>query len=265
MLWWSEEKPWGGWQHLLDVYLLEDNPEELKQLAEHVQAVTKSLQIHAKINSFQSVEKLQQAMPMADVHNVYILDVDVDGDAEAGLKLSRFIRQSDMRASIIFLTVHDEFLPTTYKYQVEALDFIVKNQDSIHTALTRDFEKIAQKQHIPSEYQMLVLRSHYEVFKIPVQNILYFQSNPDNTHQAFLFTVYNERWVVNMSLHQLEGRSPEFFRVHRSYLVNLMNVQSFNLKQHRLKFYIGDVTVPVSRLRSRKLVELLHEGQLVHW
>ena len=68
-----------------------------------------------------------------------------------------------------------------------------------------------------------------------------------------------------MSLHQLEGRSPEFFRVHRSYLVNLMNVQSFNLKQHRLKFYIGDVTVPVSRLRSRKLVELLHEGQLVHW
>lgn len=102
-------------------------------------------------------------------------------------------------------------------------------------------------------------------YKIPMQDILFFQSNPENTHQAYLYTVYNERRVINMPLRQLEERSNQLFRAHRSYLVNLMNIQSFDLKNHRLKFTNGDTSVPVSRLKTRKLVELLKDGQQINW
>ncbi|WP_251545918.1 response regulator [Limosilactobacillus caecicola] len=70
-------------------------------------------------------------MPEPSVNNVYILKLEIDDDSQAGLKFSQEIRKFDLKASIIFLTVHDEFLSTTYKYQVEALDFIVKRNDSI--------------------------------------------------------------------------------------------------------------------------------------
>lgn len=131
---------------MLKVFILEDN---LQQLAE-LQTITK--QVLAKLNitdslvfPFSSTSRLTKALPEPSLDNVFILDLSINDNKQAGLQLSQLIRQVDHLATIIFITVHDELLPTTYKYRVQALDFISKDHDNVAHELLTDFHLIAQR------------------------------------------------------------------------------------------------------------------------
>ena len=237
---------------MLDVYILEDNPVELSQIDNYVRQVGQQLKIQLNIHLFSTLAQISQSLPEPSLRNVYILDLEIGGDDQAGLKFSQKIRQYDLAASIIFLTVHDELLPTTYRYQVEALDFIVKNPEKVAACL-------------PHRGRTIALRSHYEIMKVYVNDILCFQSNPDNTHASFMYTTNNQRIPINMSLRELEEQADELFRVHRSYLVNVANIRSLNVKKHEVSFAASELTVPVSRLKMRKLMEILNNYSSIQW
>ena len=57
---------------------------------------------------------------------VFLLDIDIDGERKKGLEVASEIRQQDANAVIIFVTTHSEFAPISFKYKVSALDFIDK-------------------------------------------------------------------------------------------------------------------------------------------
>lgn len=250
---------------MLDVYILEDNPVELSQIDNYVRQVGQQLKIQLNIYLFSTLAQISQSLPEPSLRNVYILDLEIGGDDQAGLKFSQKIRQYDLAASIIFLTVHDELLPTTYRYQVEALDFIVKNPEKVAACLARDLTKVLKKLEMPHRGRTIALRSHYEIMKVYVNDILCFQSNPDNTHASFMYTTNNQRIPINMSLRELEEQADELFRVHRSYLVNVANIRSLNVKKHEVSFAASELTVPVSRLKMRKLMEILNNYSSIQW
>lgn len=250
---------------MLDVYILEDKLAELSQVENYVREVGRRLNTQLNIHSFSTVAQINQALPKPSLRNVYILDLKIGDDDQAGFKFSRKIRQYDLTASIIFLTVHDELLPMTYRYQVEALDFIVKEPQTVTDSLTRDFTKVLQKLELPKRGKTITLRSHYEIIKVYINDILCFQSNPDNTHASFMYTTNNQRVPINMPLRELEEQADELFRVHRSYLVNVANIRSLNTKKHEVTFITSDMTVPVSRLKMRKLMEVLNNYSSIQW
>ncbi len=255
----------GGNDELLDVYILEDNLAELSQINHYVRSVSEKLNIQANVRTFSTLEQINQSMPEPSLRNVYILDLAIGDDDQAGLKFSQKIRQYDLEASIIFLTVHDELLSTTYQYQVEALDFIVKDPKRVVQSLERDFTKVIKKLELPKRCKTITLRSHYEIIKVYVNDILFFQSNPDNTHASFMYTENNQKIPINMSLRELEEQAEEFFRIHRRYLANVANIRSLNVKQHTVKFNTSEMTVPVSRLKTRKLMEVLNNYSSIQW
>lgn len=247
---------------MLDVYILEDNLAELSQINHYVRSVSEKLNIQVNVKTFSTLEQISQSMPEPSLRNVYILDLAIGDDDQAGLRFSQKIRQYDLEASIIFLTVHDELLSTTYQYQVETLDFIVKR---VVQSLERDFTKVIKKLELPKRGKTITLRSHYEIIKVYVNDILFFQSNPDNTHASFMYTENNQKIPINMSLRELEEQVEEFFRIHRSYLANVANIRSLNVKKHTVKFNTSEMTIPVSRLKTRRLMEVLNNYSSIQW
>lgn len=205
---------------MLKVFILEDN---LQQLAE-LQTITK--QVLAKLNitdslvfPFSSTSRLTKALPEPSLDNVFILDLSINDNKQAGLQLSQLIRQVDHLATIIFITVHDELLPTTYKYRVQALDFISKDHDNVAHELLTDFHLIAQRKQ-EAKTDAFSYRIYNQTQTILLDDICYFKSNNGNTHSATIYTIDHRTIEIHQNLHEIGKADKRFFRVHRSYLVN---------------------------------------------
>lgn len=205
---------------MLKVFILEDN---LQQLAE-LQTITK--QVLAKLNitdslvfPFSSTSRLTKALPEPSLDNVFILDLSINDNKQAGLQLSQLIRQVDHLATIIFITVHDELLPTTYKYRVQALDFISKDHDNVAHELLTDFHLIAQRKQ-EAKTDVFSYRIYNQTQTILLDDICYFKFNNGNTHSATIYTIDHRTIEIHQNLHEIGKADKRFFRVHRSYLVN---------------------------------------------
>lgn len=131
---------------MLKVFIMEDNLQQLNNLQAVVKTILLKLQVtDSLVLPFSSTTSLNKSLPEPSADNVFILDLQINHNKRAGLQLSQLIRQRDPEASIIFITVHDELLYTTYKYRVQALDFISKDQDNIEQELMKDFRLITRQ------------------------------------------------------------------------------------------------------------------------
>ncbi|MBC8743389.1 LytTR family transcriptional regulator DNA-binding domain-containing protein [Lactobacillus sp. Marseille-P7033] len=83
--------------------------------------------------------------------------------------------------------------------------------------------------------------------------INYFESNSTNSHSAILSTVNNQQRQLNYNLRDIKKLDDRFFRAHRSYLVNLKQIDHVDLRKGTIYFYNG-ATCPVSKLHIRKLL-----------
>ncbi|WP_251547585.1 response regulator transcription factor [Limosilactobacillus caecicola] len=242
----------------MNLLILEDEWIEQVNLEKMINEI--ATQHHFKINSLNSyskVEDLEKHLPAPSVSNVYLLDLEVNGDPQAGLKLSKTIRQQDIGATIIFITVHDELMPVTYQYQVEGLDFIAKDKDNIQEHLIRAFTTVQNKiEQVP--YPSVLLKTVTGYTKVRIDNILYMMPNPRNSHQALLFLTGNRQITIHGTLNQLEKESPNFFRCHRRCLINLKKVEEINTHDHKVKLADVKDGLPLSRLKVAQLLTLLN-------
>ncbi|WP_251575251.1 LytTR family transcriptional regulator DNA-binding domain-containing protein [Limosilactobacillus agrestimuris] len=132
---------------MLKVFIMEDDVQQLTELKSITEQIITKLDLSdSLVLTFDSTTDLAHALPKPGPENVYILDLQINYNKRAGLQLGQLIRQSDPDATIIFITVHDELLYTAYKYRVQALDFISKDQDNIYQELLKDFRLLTHRQ-----------------------------------------------------------------------------------------------------------------------
>ncbi|NGC77513.1 response regulator transcription factor [Lactobacillus reuteri] len=249
---------------MLNIIALEDHLEEQKLLINTIHKIQGKLHIHnINIQTFSTLRDLNRNLLFPSPDNIYILDLEINGDSKAGLKISKLIRENDDLASIIFLTIHDDLLYTTYKYQVEALDFINKNYHTIEEDLTKDFRKILNKQATRLD-EVITVKSNNIYTRFPARKILFFQSSPISTRQSLMYTIDNRQININSSLKELEESFPKLFRPQRSYLINLNNIQDIDIKKKEIHFLNSQLVVPISRLKLHKLISIL-DSQNINW
>lgn len=243
----------------LNLFILEDKWIEQVNLEKMVNEIAKEQGITiSTLKSYSKVNELAGSLPSPSVDNVFLLDLEIDGDKEAGLKLSQTIRKHDLYATIIFITVHDEFLPVTYKYQSEALDFIAKDKDDVKEHLVRAFKTIHSKlRRFARPTILLKIGTGYT--RISLEDILYFTPNPQNSHQSFLQLANNQRITVHGSLTTLEKESPMLFRSHRRCLINISKFTEINTHNHTVLLKGVSKPCPLSRLKNTKLLNQLAE------
>lgn len=243
----------------MNIYILEDNWVQQVNLEKIIHHIEESQHLpKINIHTFSDTNELKKNLPSPSADNVFLLDLEINNDRQAGLELSQFIRKNDIFASIIFITVHEELLPITYQYKAEALDFIAKDSDQLKQQLTNDLLLIAKKsQHFPAPTLMLKTAGGY--LRCSLDEIIYFEPNTANTHQSLLHTFNNQVNTINLTLSQLDKMSPFLFRAHRHCLINIKQVKKIDTYNHCVYLAGIEKPQPLSRLKNQALLKQLAE------
>ncbi|HHX69962.1 MAG: LytTR family DNA-binding domain-containing protein [Miniphocaeibacter sp.] len=244
---------------MIDIYICEDNLVFQNILVTEIEKYILIQQYDMKIRKgFESPETMLKELKDNTRRNIYFLDIGFKENEQNGLGLAMELRRKDPRGFIVFVTVHDELALDTFKYNIEALDYIIKdNRDSFRKRLNRVLDSIHNRiiSEKNSDKSYFTIELHGEIRYVPVEDILYFKTS-DNKHRINL---YMENKVMEFygNLNEIEGElNKKFFRVHRSYLVSLDKIINLNSKEYYIVLSNGD-RCRVSRKKVKTLKEIL--------
>lgn len=155
-----------------------------------------------------------------------------------GMEIAHEIRDFDENIKIAFLTSSPDF--AVESYSVEAFGYLLKpaTADNLFPLLDK-FYRLSQKSEVG-----LIVKLQNGVDKLPFSKIAFVEVI--NRVLYFHLTDGNIKKLV-APLSEYEDallQRPEFIRVHRSYIVNLWQIQE--LRSADIQTYTGDI-VPVSR------------------
>jgi two-component system response regulator LytT len=218
-------------------------------------------------NGLQAVDLIRQMEP-----ELVFLDVQMPG--LDGMGVVRRLREQDVEAPhFIFVTAHDHYAVEAFRLQ--AMDYLLKPVDKSRLAETIDrARRMIQEKKAPAEpapspsakpataapqRTKLLVRSQSRHFIVDANDLIY--ATIDNG-LITLVTPNLEGHSTYRTIEDLQANLDRelFWRVHRSYLVNINRIKevvpwfksSYQLRMDDKKH----TEIPVSRVQTRRLREL---------
>ena len=211
------------------------------------------------ICSAASAQELLDAVEQGG-QGVYFLDVELKDGEWDGFRLGRELRRRDPRSTLVYITSYGDLAWRTFRYHLEAFDYIIKEPEQIGPAASRCLEEIHTRllaeRRDPAE--VFTLRTGDMVRHVPVEEILFFET-ASTPHHVLLHTA-GSRMDFLGSLNELESQmGPQFIRTHRAYLVAADKIEAVDIK--RSKLWVGGRECLLSRAGKAALRKRTGEGQ----
>ena len=187
-------------------------------------------------------EKILDAVKDASGRGIYFLDVELKGESMDGFSLGQQIRKYDPRGFIIYVTAYKNLAFETFRYHLEALDYIVKeSMETMKEGLRHSLSVITERmQAEQGEHREFFSVKVMDVVKhVPVDEIMFFEAAP-GTHRIALHGT-NDWFDFIGSLRELEGQlGSRLLRTHRAYLVNVEQIAELDLKGREIRMKNGE-------------------------
>lgn len=190
---------------------------------------------------------------------IYFLDVELNSSVN-GFQLAKSIRNFDPNGYIIFLTAHAELTLLTFKYKVQALDYIIKGDlktlksnisdcfNVINNNLNVSKSKCNNK--IPIDIGSNIVFWNYD-------EILFFETSGKG-HKITIHT-NNSCSEFYGTLKNIEQNLPSYFyKTHRSYLINTQKIKSINKRNMVVELVNGELCYVSIRYLKGLLNKCLH-------
>ena len=214
----------------------DDQDKELETLAALLDTWQRERKTPLRWRSFRSAGQLLEAA-RRERFTLYLLDVIMPG--MDGMEAAQEIRSFDAAADIVFLTSSPGFAYESYS--VRALEYLLK--PITPRLLFPLLDRLALREQRPQEG--LTLKTGSMLVRVPFSQLAYVEVN--GKHLYFNLTDGQVREVA-APMREYEGQllqRPEFMRIHRSYIVNMMQIEE--LSSTSVHTFSGK-DLPVSRL-----------------
>ena len=232
--------------NLLPIAVCDDLEEERALLGHMLQSYAQRKGLSLQLHLFVSGEELLHNIRQVCACQVLFLDVYMSGIS--GVEAARRLRAAGCGTSIVFATTSTDH--GVDSFEVRASDYLVKpfRQEEVDRALDWCLE------HMPEPLRSLSVYAEGEIQEFPLASVLYIEVLG---HQSHIHTL-RQTVVVRKSLDDLERAvdSPDFFRCHRSFLVNLNFVQDITGSDFRLS---DGTLVPISSGNLSKIRNLFSD------
>ncbi len=183
--------------------------------------------------------------------NVYVLDIDFSGTVN-GLELAKKIRENEPAAYIIFASAHLEYAMQCFK--VKTFDFLIKplNLTTIERCIVNLFEDYERTQKI--NRQIIPVKSGSNIHLVTVRDVYYIEK----FNNVAVFHTKNGIIRTYESLDKIQEQLEDhgFYRCHKSYLVNLSEIDYFSIGQNYL-YMKNKKKVLVSRNYKKELIKIV--------
>lgn len=253
---------------MIPIYLCDDNAEQLQFYKKKINDFILIEEYDMKVNAaFQKptllLDELKKNTP---TNGIYFLDVDLKAEKN-GIELASDIRLLDSRGFIIFITTHEEMAFKTFQYQVEALDYIIKDSpdflSQIHRCLQNIWKRYLQQTTKQSITPHLKVNASGTIRLLPSDDIIFIEAS-SASHKVKIhihdetIELYGSLKDLNEKLDKLYTNSP-FVYSHKACLVNLDHISSLD-KVTKIITFDDEATTSCSSRQYKIILKLLHKN-----
>jgi two-component system, response regulator PdtaR len=214
-------------------------------------------------NSDEAVELFQQSKP-----DLVLMDISINGSKD-GIETAKRIKQTD-DVPIIFLTAFSQSEYVNRAKEVNPAAYLVKpfNNDSLYTSIEialHNFALLKQSKPVNAAKKSsaediskepllffnnyFFVKNNYRFTKIAICDLLFAES--DNNYIKLITITHKIALRISLQNFADTITHQHLVRVHRGYIVNLQNIESFNEEEIK----IGKHVVPIGRTYKEEFLK----------
>ena len=106
------------------ILVLEDDKVQQGRIEQTLLDIGRSRNLRLEIDIAKNYGDVEKYSQYFDHYQLYLLDLEIDGERERGFQVAQQVRERDPFTSIVFVSTHSEALPLAFRYHLSALDFI---------------------------------------------------------------------------------------------------------------------------------------------
>ena len=187
-----------------------------------------------------------EATAQLSAEQVDLLFLDINMPGLSGISFARSLTISPL---IIFTTAYPEY--AVEGFELNALDYLVKpySFERFLKAVNRAKERLLELKTEGEVSRKIILKADKKIYAIDFSEIQYIEGQGDylKVHMR------NKILVVHQTLKSIVESLPEeeFMRIHKSYLVNLKQIEFIEGNQVK----VGEHNIPVSPPNREELIQ----------
>lgn len=212
---------------MLHITICDDEQTQLTLLQSFLMKWAGTRKYELKINLFQNADQFLFCWEEKKELDILLLDIDMPG--MDGLSLARRLRAEGESVQIIFITGLTDYI--LEGYDVDALSYLIKpvKEEQLFSCLDKAKERCGQSAPV------LLLETAGGAARVKLADICYLESNAHDTQVHYTRHAHNDFIRCKTGIHELEkqlqAQSNAFFKIHRSYLVNLAYISKITRKE----------------------------------
>lgn len=189
-----------------------------------VRVLKKVIEENEEINEIFLAFNGEEAVEIVKNNNINLAFMDVDMPLMDGLEASKIMLSIDEDLKIVFITAYRDYACDSY--EVKALDYILKPID--FSRVKSNMERIialtteAKQENTLISNDLLIIKEKQGYNLINMSEINYIEKE----HNQLVVNVMDKKYYTNVTLSEMEKKlTSNFLRTHKSYIVNLKNIQ----------------------------------------
>lgn len=216
---------------MLRFIICEDNKDFLNRLSNVINKVMMPYNFEYKINKFTQYNKeVEELISIKNEIKIFVLDIELPD--VSGLEIASLVREDDFESVVIFVTSHLEFKSDIFYSRLLAMDYISKDklwEDRFFNTVDYAVKSLNKRNVLMFEY-------NYNTYRIPFSSILYIEKLSDNK-KCVIYTIDGKSYYIVATISGLLKKlGPNFYRSHKSCVINLDNVKKINYLDNTITF-----------------------------
>lgn len=215
------------------IAVCDDRKEDRDLVRELAHQWAKNREFDVEVRQFSSGEAFLFQYTEDKAWDILLLDVEMPGCN--GVELAKKVRQENKLTQIVFVTGYSDYIAEGY--DVSALHYLLKpvSQEKLGTVLNRAVERLKR------DGRSLLLELPEELVRVPLFQIEYLEVRQNYVTVHTASNAYTVKKTLTAMEQDLDDR---FFRVSRSFILNLSKVQKATKREAVL---LSGATVPLPR------------------
>jgi len=233
---------------MIRVAVCDDEPEVTEKINDSINSFLTDNKCSFTVEKYYSGESFVESEKKYD-----LIFLDIEMKELNGIETAQVIRSEDADVKIVYITSYTDYWRRAYR--VHAFDFISKpfSDEDIHNVL-KDFLRIYDVEN----EKTVQLRTADGAAVLKIKDILYFYIKDKEKRKVIVNTSHGE-YVSIESLKEIYEKldNEEFYKAHKSYIVNLRYVQSMTKNNGGGIIMTDGTNIPLAIKKQNECLYLL--------
>ncbi|TCT15397.1 LytTR family two component transcriptional regulator [Natranaerovirga pectinivora] len=188
-----------------------------------VKVLKKVIEENPQVKEIHMAKDGEEALSIVKKNDIDVAFLDIDMPIMDGLEAAKLMMSFNSDIKIIFVTAFQDYAFNSY--EMRAYDYILKPID--FSRVSENVERIIQESHSDKfeaslkDNDILMIKEKQDYIFVNMAEINYIEKD----NKDLLVHTYDKSYTTRSNLGEIESKLPKnFFRTHKSYIVNLKNV-----------------------------------------